>query len=79
MARAHDMHVNGPPKSRSLPYGHMANTFFAVNKLSRFTSNQGDNHYCTLEHVMHYLLGIMENKIYYSGYPMVLEGYNDVN
>jgi hypothetical protein len=58
---------------------HMANTFFVVNKLSRFTSNQGYNHYCTLEHVTHYLLGIMENKIYYSGYPMVLEGYNDVN
>jgi hypothetical protein len=33
---------------------------FAVSKLSRFTSNQGDNHWRALERVMHYLVGTMD-------------------
>jgi hypothetical protein len=28
---------------------------------------------------MHYLAGTMDYKIHYSGYPAVLEGYNDAN
>jgi hypothetical protein len=28
---------------------------------------------------MHYLVGIMDYEIYYSGYPVVLEGYSDAN
>jgi hypothetical protein len=28
---------------------------------------------------MHYLVGTMDYKIHYSGYPAVLEGYNDAN
>jgi hypothetical protein len=28
---------------------------FAINKLSRFTSNPGSDHWCALEHVMRYL------------------------
>jgi hypothetical protein len=52
---------------------------FAVSKLSRFTSNLGDDHWCTLERVMHYLVGTMDYRIHYSGYPAVLDEYSDVN
>jgi hypothetical protein len=52
---------------------------FAVSKLSRFTSNPRDNHWCALERVMHYLVGTIDYKIHYSGYLAVLEGYNNAN
>jgi hypothetical protein len=52
---------------------------FAMSKLSRFTSNPGDNHWRAFEQVMYYLAGTMYYKIYYFGYPAVLEGYNDAN
>jgi hypothetical protein len=52
---------------------------FDVSKLSRFTSNPGDDHWRALEWVMHYLVGIMDYRIHYSRYPAVLEGYSDVN
>jgi hypothetical protein len=52
---------------------------FAMSKLSRFTSNLGDDHWHVLEQVMHYLVGTMDYLIHYSGYHAVLEGYNDVN
>jgi hypothetical protein len=52
---------------------------FAVSKLSRFTSNPGDDHWRALERVMHYLVGIMEYGIHYSGFPAVLKGYSDAN
>jgi hypothetical protein len=52
---------------------------FAVSKLSWFTSNLGDDHWRVLERVMHYLAGTMDYMIHYTGYPIVLEGYNDAN
>jgi hypothetical protein len=52
---------------------------FVVRKLSRFTSNPGDDHWRVLERVMHYLVGTMDYEIHYSGYPTVLEGYSDAN
>jgi hypothetical protein len=52
---------------------------FTMSKLSWFTSNLGDDHWCALERVMHYLAGTMDYGIHYSGYPAVLEGYNDAN
>jgi hypothetical protein len=52
---------------------------FDVSKLSRFTSNPGDDHWLVLERVMHYLVGTMDYGIHYSGYPTVLEGYSDAN
>jgi hypothetical protein len=51
---------------------------FAVSKLSRFTSNLGDDHWCVLTRVMHYLISTMDYRIHYSGYPTILEGYNNV-
>lgn len=53
--------------------------FFVVSKLSQFTSNLGDDHWHVLEHVMNYLAGTMDYIINCSEYPIVLEGYNDVN
>jgi hypothetical protein len=50
-----------------------------VSKLSRFTSNSEDDHWRALEQVMHYLVGTMDYRIHYSGYPVVLKGYNDAN
>jgi hypothetical protein len=52
---------------------------FAVSKLSRFTSNPGDDHWCALQRVRHYLAGTMDYIIYYSSYPAVLEWYSDAN
>jgi hypothetical protein len=52
---------------------------FTVSKLSRFTSNPGDDHWRALERVMHYLVGTMDYRIHYSGYPAVLEGCSDAN
>lgn len=52
---------------------------YAVCKLSRFTSNLGDDHWRALERVMRYLVGTMDYGIHYSGYPAVLEGYSDSN
>ena len=52
---------------------------FAVSKLSRFTSNPGSDHWCALERVMRYLRGTSAYGLHYTGYPDVLEGYNDSN
>jgi hypothetical protein len=52
---------------------------FAVSKLSRFTSNLGDDHWRVLERVMYYLVGTIDYRIHYSRYPAVLEGYSDAN
>uniref|UniRef100_I1PZ26 Reverse transcriptase Ty1/copia-type domain-containing protein n=1 Tax=Oryza glaberrima TaxID=4538 RepID=I1PZ26_ORYGL len=52
---------------------------FTVSRLSRFTSNPGDDHWRALERVMRYLKGTMELGLHYTGYPAVLEGYSDSN
>ena len=52
---------------------------FDVSKLSRFTSNLGDDHWEALERVLRYLRGTTSYGIHYTGYPSVLEGYSDSN
>jgi hypothetical protein len=52
---------------------------FVVSKLSRFTSNLGSDHCCTLELVMIYLSGISAYGLHSTRYPTVLEGYSDSN
>jgi len=52
---------------------------YAVSKLSRFTSNPGDDHWKALERVFRFLRGTSNYGIHYSGYPPVLEGYSDSN
>jgi hypothetical protein len=50
-----------------------------VSKLSRFAYNPGSDHWCALEGVMRYLRGTSAYGLHYTGYPGVLEGYNDFN
>ena len=52
---------------------------FAVSKLSRFSSNPGDDHWRGIDRVLCYLKGTMSYGIHYLGYPSVLEGYSDSN
>jgi hypothetical protein len=52
---------------------------YVINKLSRFVSNPGSEHWRALEWVMRYLVGTMNYGIHYSGDPKVLEGYSDAN
>jgi hypothetical protein len=52
---------------------------FVVNKLSRFTSNPGSDHWCALERVMRYLRGTSTFGLHYTGYTAVHEGYSDSN
>jgi hypothetical protein len=52
---------------------------FAASKLSRFTSNPGDDHWRALERVMYYLVDTMEYGIHYFSFHAVLEGYSDAN
>jgi hypothetical protein len=56
-----------------------SNISFAISKLSRFTSNPGNAHWCALECVMRYLRGTTTYGLHYTGYPDVLEGYSDTN
>jgi hypothetical protein len=52
---------------------------FVVSKLSQFTSNPKDDHWCALERVMNYLVGTIDYIIHYSVYPTRLERYSDAN
>jgi hypothetical protein len=52
---------------------------YAVSKLSRFTSNPGDDHWKALKQVLRYMRGTTSFGIHYSGYPPVPEGYSDSN
>jgi hypothetical protein len=52
---------------------------YAVSKLSRFTSNPGDDNWKELERVLRYLRGTTSFRIHYSRYPPALEGYSDSN
>ncbi|XP_039114040.1 uncharacterized protein LOC120249550 [Dioscorea cayenensis subsp. rotundata] len=48
-------------------------------KLSRYTQNPNHEHWYALVKLMKYLRGTMNYGIVYSGYLVVLEGYNDTN
>jgi hypothetical protein len=52
---------------------------FAVSKLSKFVSNPGDDHWHSLERVMHYLKSTVNYEIHYFENLKVLEGYSDSN
>jgi hypothetical protein len=43
-----------------------SNISFVVIKLSQFTSNLGDDHWCMLERVIHYMANTMDYRIHYS-------------
>uniref|UniRef100_A0A2N9IVS8 Uncharacterized protein n=1 Tax=Fagus sylvatica TaxID=28930 RepID=A0A2N9IVS8_FAGSY len=52
---------------------------FAVNRLSRYTSNSSAEHWKAIARVLGYLKKTKDLGLYYSGYPAVLEGYSDAN
>ncbi|KAL0437633.1 UNVERIFIED_CONTAM: Retrovirus-related Pol polyprotein from transposon TNT 1-94 [Sesamum radiatum] len=52
---------------------------YAVNKLSRFTSNPSKNHWKGLIRVLRYLKYTSNYGLHYTRYPAVLEGYSDAN
>ncbi|KAL0366308.1 UNVERIFIED_CONTAM: Retrovirus-related Pol polyprotein from transposon TNT 1-94 [Sesamum radiatum] len=52
---------------------------YAVNKLSRFTSNPSKNHWKGLIRVLRYLKYTSNYGLHYTRYPAVLERYSDAN
>jgi len=52
---------------------------YAVSRLSRYTQCPSQDHWVALARLMRYLRGTMDYVIEYSGFPTVLEGYNDAN
>jgi hypothetical protein len=52
---------------------------FAVNRLSRYTSNPSAEHWKAIARVLGSLKKTKDLGLYYSGYPAVLEGYSDTN
>ena len=52
---------------------------FAVEKLSRYTTNPSSVHWHAINRVLKYLRKTIDNGIVYTGYPSVLEGYIDAS
>ena len=52
---------------------------YVVNKLSRYTSNSGVEHWKAIIRVLRYLRFTRNIGLYYTRYPAVLEGYCDTN
>ncbi|KAL7147831.1 hypothetical protein ABFS83_06G135100, partial [Erythranthe nasuta] len=52
---------------------------YAVNKLSRFTSNPSEDHWKEITRVLRYLKNTINLGLHYTRYPVVLEGYSDAN
>ncbi|KAL0282476.1 UNVERIFIED_CONTAM: Retrovirus-related Pol polyprotein from transposon TNT 1-94, partial [Sesamum angustifolium] len=52
---------------------------YAVNKLSRFTSNPSKDHWKGLIRILRYLKYTSNYGLHYTRYPVVLEGYSDAN
>ena len=52
---------------------------YAVNKLSRYTSNPGTMHWQGIMRVLKYLRLTRDYGLHYIRYPTVLEGYSDAN
>ncbi|KAL7095434.1 hypothetical protein ACP275_10G023700 [Erythranthe tilingii] len=51
----------------------------SVSKLSRFSSNPGNDHWNALTRVLRYLKSTLDFGLHYTRYPSVLEGYSDAN
>ena len=55
------------------------NIAFAVNRLSRYTSNPSAEHWKAIVRVFGYLKKTKDLELYYFGYSAMLEGYSDAN
>lgn len=52
---------------------------YAVSRLSRYSSKPNSDHRIAIDRVLKYLKGTMNQSLFYSGFPAVLEGYSDSN
>ena len=52
---------------------------YFVSKLSRYTSNPGEDHWKAIVRVLRYLKYTLNYGLHYTRYPAVLEGYSDAN
>ena len=52
---------------------------YAVCRLSIYTHNPNNDHWSAFSRLMKYLRGTMNYGILYSGFFVVLEGYNNAN
>ena len=52
---------------------------FSVSKLSRFTSNPSVDHWKAINRVLGYLRKTISLRLFYSEFPVVLEGYSDAS
>uniref|UniRef100_A0A2N9ELT5 Reverse transcriptase Ty1/copia-type domain-containing protein n=1 Tax=Fagus sylvatica TaxID=28930 RepID=A0A2N9ELT5_FAGSY len=55
------------------------NIAYSVSKLSRYTSNPGEDHWKAIVRVLRYLKYTLNYGVHYTRYPAVLEGYSDAN
>ena len=55
------------------------NIVYAVNKLSRYTSNPGAKHWQGIMRVLKYLRSTRDYGLHHTRYPTVLEVYSDAN
>ena len=52
---------------------------YTVSKLSKYTSNLGEDHWKALVRVLRYLKYTLNYGLHYTRYLIVLEGYSDAN
>ncbi|CAL8092418.1 unnamed protein product [Prunus armeniaca] len=52
---------------------------YSVNRLSRYTSNPGKDHWKAIVRILRYLRYTKNVGLHYTRYPAVLEGYSDAN
>jgi hypothetical protein len=64
---------------RSLIYLMNCTSAYSISKLSRFTSNLSMDNWKAIKKVLKYLRYNLDHRIYYTGYPTILEGYINAN
>jgi hypothetical protein len=52
---------------------------YSVSKLSRYTSNPGEDHWKAIVRVLRYLKYTLNYGVHYTRYLVILEGYSDAN
>ena len=52
---------------------------YAVGRLNRYTQSPNQDHQIVVRRVLKYLRGTINYDLYFSGFPIVLEGFSDAN
>ena len=60
-------------------YSTRSDIAYLVSKLSRYTSNPGQEHWEALIKVLRYLKYTLNYGLHYTKYPQVQKGYNNAN